>query len=462
MQLNRNLRGFFESPRNDKGERIRNRVLYGGRSSGKSWMAAGMAVFFAQAYKVRILCARQIQNKLEESMFALIVKQIDMFGLRDQFQIKDSKIVHRQTGSEILFYGLWRHISEIKSLEDIDICISEESHDLTERQWDILSPTLRKDYSQFWLLFNPSVADSFVWKRFVVNPPSGTIVRCVNYDENPYLSQTIIDVIEDTKREDFAKYQHIYLGVPNANDDDAVIKRSWVIAAVNGHKELNLDITGSRVTGFDVADSGSDSCATVTAHGVLNYTSDLWKAAEDELLKSTARVYSHASKEGAEIVYDAIGVGAHVGAKVDEMNADNKATVRHSKFFAGSGVYKPDSLYAESKIKNRDYFANVKAQAWWMIADRFRNTYNAVQNGIACPTEDMIFIAEDMPNLQQLIDELCTPRRDFDASGKVKVESKKDLAKNNREGGPKPSPNLADAFVMANVAPYVRSRTWFG
>lgn len=61
----------------------------------------------------------------------------------------------------------------------------------------------------------------------------------------------------------------------------------------------------------------------------------------------------------------------------------------------------------------------------------------------------MLFIDGDMPNLQQIIDELCTPRRDFDNAGKVKVESKKDLAKSNREGGAFPSPNLADAFIMA-------------
>jgi phage terminase large subunit len=73
---------------------------------------------------------------------------------------------------------------------------------------------------------------------------------------------------------------------------------------------------------------------------------------------------------------------------------------------------------------------------------------------------DMIFIDGDMPNLSLLIDELCTPKRDFDNAGKVKVESKKDLAKANRDGGPQPSPNLADAFIMA-FAPVNMSRSAF-
>ena len=117
--------------------------------------------------------------------------------------------------------------------------------------------------------------------------------------------------------------------------------------------------------------------------------------------------------------------------------------ISHAKFNAGGAVFRPDALYLPG-TKNKDMFANIKAQAWWLVADRLRNTYNAVKNGHEFSPEDMIFVDSDMPNLDQLIDELATPKRDYDAAGKVKVESKKDLAK--REIA---SPNLADAFIMA-------------
>ena len=125
--------------------------------------------------------------------------------------------------------------------------------------------------------------------------------------------------------------------------------------------------------------------------------------------------------------------------------------VRHTGFNAGGAVHKPDSVYARSHPPrtNKDFFANIKAQAWWGVADRFRNTFNAVNGSGSFHPDEMIFIDPAMPNLAQLIDELCTPKRDFDNAGKVKVESKKDLAKANRVGGPQPSPNLADAFIMA-------------
>lgn len=448
--LNPVLRDFWTAKRNERGESIRNRVLYGGRASSKSWDAAGFAIYLAQRYKLKFLCARQFQNKIEESVYSLLVIQIERFGLRDQFRILDNKIIHRLTGSEFVFYGLWRHISEIKSLEGIDICWLEEAHAVTEEQWKVLEPTVRKEWSQFWIIFNPILSTDFAWRRFVVSPPPGTLARQINYTENQFLSQTMRDVIAAAKAEDEEEYGHVYLGVPRDDDDSAIIKRTWVMAAIDGHKALGIEPSGANKVGFDVADSGADKNALIAAIGPLATWSDMWKAGEDELLKSATRARDAAVQRDAELVYDSIGVGAGVGAKVNELNADG-TMVRHTGFNAGGPVSNPDAVYARAHpVKtNKDMFANVKAQAWWSVADRFRNTFNAVKKGEHFDQADMIFISSEMDNLNLLIDELCTPKRDYDNAGKVKVESKKDLAKANRPGGPKPSPNLADAFVMA-------------
>ena len=465
--LNPALHDFWMRAANDNDEPIRNRVLHGGRASSKSWDAAGFAVFLASTCKLKILCARQFQNKIEESVYSLIVHQIDRFGLRDQFRILDNKIIHKRTGSEFLFYGLWRHITEIKSLEGVDICWLEEAHALTEEQWKVLEPTVRKEGSQFWIIFNPQLTTDFAWKRFVASPPRGTLVREINYTENPFLSQTMLDVIEAAKDEDYDEYEHIYLGVPRDDDDAAIIKRSWVLAAVDAHKLLGITPTGFKRIGFDVADSGKDKCATVYAHGQMAVDADEWKAGEHELLKSTTRVWNAAVARDAQVIYDSIGVGAQVGAKINELNTSDEhgrpvaQTVRHAGFNAGGAVHKPDALYAGTRKPNKDMFANIKAQAWWGVADGLKATFNAVRaiqqaekDGMPPPLiktnpSDMIFISSDLPHLSKLIDELATPKRDFDNSGKVKVESKADLAKKNRPGGPAPSPNLADAFIMA-------------
>lgn len=439
--LNPVLRDFWLTP-------ARNRVLYGGRASSKSWDAAGFVIYLANRYKLRVCCARQFQNKISESVYTLLKGQIERFNLQHRFDVQRDKIYNTATGSEFLFYGLWRSIDEVKSLEGIDILWLEEAHNITEAQWEILNPTIRKENSQIWIIFNPRLASDFVYKRFVRNPPANTIKRLINYTENQFLSRTMLDIIEAAKEEDFEEFQHIYLGVPREDDDDAVIKRSWIMAAIDAHKALGIEPVGRKRKGFDVADSGDDKCATVDAHGFHAYTADMWKAGEDELLKSCKRVYASARELGSAITYDSIGVGASCGAKFGELNAELRDTnrVQYDKFNAGAGVWRPDSPYdpANPKIKNKDHFANLKAQTWWLVADRFRNTYNAVRKGQKFEPDELISIASDMPYLEQLIDELSTPKRDFDNAGRVKVESKKDLAK--REIA---SPNLADAFVMA-------------
>ena len=88
-------------------------VLYGGRGSSKSWDAAGRAIAIAQMCCVRILCTRQFQNKIENSVYTLLKNQILRFGLQDDFIILNTKIIHKYTGSEFIFYGLWRNIEEI-------------------------------------------------------------------------------------------------------------------------------------------------------------------------------------------------------------------------------------------------------------------------------------------------------------------------------------------------------------
>lgn len=460
--LNPVLQDFWLSAFNEKQEAIRNRVLYGGRASSKSWDAAGFAIYLACNVKIRVLCARQFQNKIEESVYTLLKQTIERFGLRHQFDILDNKIRHKRTGSEFVFYGLWRHIGEIKSLEGIDICWLEEAHALTEAQWKVLEPTIRKEGSQFWVIFNPQLSTDFAWRRFVVNPPPGTIRRLINYPENPFLSSTMLAVIDAAKAEDEEEFKFVYLGVPKDDDNNAVIKRSWVMAAVDAHKHLNIDPSGRNRVGFDVADSGADKNAVIVARGPLAVWSDQWKASEDELPKSARRARAVALENDADLVYDSIGVGAGVGGNINDLNKPGEK-VDHIGFNAGDGVARPTEVYTRSHpVKtNRDMFSNAKAQAWWHVADRFRNTFNAVKKGQSFAQDELIFIDGTMPNLSLLIDELCTPKRDFDNAGKVKVESKKDMAKPNREGGAQPSPNLADAFIMA-FAPVDRGQSgWF-
>lgn len=451
--LNPALRDFWLTP-------ARNRVLYGGRSSSKSWDAAGFAIFLATKCRIRVLCARQFQNKIAESVYTLLKIQIERFGLQDEFIITENAIRHRTTGAEFMFYGLWRHIDEIKSLEGIDILWLEEAHNLTSEQWDILEPTIRKEGSQVWILFNPRLVTDFVWRRFVTNTPPDTIKRHINYNENPFLSSTMQRIIAAKKAEDEDEFRHIYLGEPREDDEAVIIKRSWILAAIDAHKKLSIAPTGMKRIGFDVADSGDDKNAAVAAYGFLATEVEEWKAGEDELLKSAGRVHGMARRLNASIDYDSIGVGAFAGAHFQALNTEYGTKIAYHRFNAGGAVLNPEIRIDAKDPRsptNKDFYANLKAQTWWEVGKRFRNTFNAIHKGEQHDPADLIAIASGCAHIDRLVDELSTPRKDFDNAGKSKVESKKDLSKRDI-----PSPNLADAFVMAFAPREQVGYSWAG
>jgi len=433
--LNPNLKDFWVD---DSGKLIqaRNRVLHGGRASSKSWELAGRIAQIAQEYKTRVLCVRRFQNKIKESVYTLIKDQIDNFEFGGYRKLATT--IEHENGSEFVFYGIERNIDEIKSFEGADVLWVEEAHNLTREQWEILEPTIRKQGSEIWLSFNPRLVTDFIWQNFIVNTPSNTVVKQINYTDNPFLSDTLKEKIEELKVKDVERYNHIYLGAPLSDDDAVIIKRSWVEAAIDFHLKYDGNMQGAKVVGYDVADSGDDKNAVAICDGTIITDCYEWQGGENELKKSADRVRIEAIKHNANVIYDSIGVGAHTGSTLQAAGFNNFAG-----FNAGGKVMKP--TYKYNGVKQREYFSNIKAQAWWLVADRLRNTYDYLHNGNKnYSSDELISISSKINNIESLIAELTTPRRDFDKAGRVKVESKDDLKKRDVK-----SPNKADAFIMA-------------
>lgn len=429
--------------------KVRNRVLYGGRASSKSWEFAGMAQEIGSKYKTRFLCVRRFQNKIKDSVYTLIKAQIERFKTPG-YNVMATEILH-ENGTDFTFYGIDRNPDEIKSFEGADILWIEEAHNLTADQWEILEPTIRKANSEVWVSFNPKLMTDFVYQRFIVNPPPNTRVRLVNYTHNPFLSQTMRDVIEAKRLEDWEEYEHVYLGVPRSDDDSSVIKRSWIEAAIDAHITLELKgikLGGARTVGYDVADSGDDKNAASAFNGAICEELDEWKGGEDELAESAMRA-SRLAKDGF-LVYDSIGVGAHVGSTL------SNAEVKHgySKFNAAGAVISPDDEYAPG-VTNREKFENLKAQAWQDVADRFRNTYNAISKGQVFEASQLISISGEIKHLERLKTELSSPRKSVSKRGLDVVESKEQMAKRGIA-----SPNLADSFIMG-ACPHLVERSGY-
>ena len=441
--LNPNLKDFWYNEEDNCLIKSRNLVLYGGRASSKSWEFAGRSAQIGQEFKTRFLCVRRYQNKIKDSVYTLIKNQITNFDFGG-YNVLASSIEHTN-GTEFAFYGIERNTDEIKSFEGADVLWIEEAHNLTSEQWEILEPTIRKEGSEIWISFNPKLITDFIWQRFIVNPPPNTRSRLINYNDNPFLSETLLVTINAMKEEDEDQYNHIYLGMPLSDDDQAVIKRSWIEAAIDAHIKLDLDLSGSRTVGYDVADSGDDKNAIAQFNGAICEYIEEWKAPEDELIKSALRAWSFV--DNGNLIYDSIGVGAHVGSTLKKDGHKN-----HYKFNAGDAVFNPNKEYSP-KITNKQKFENLKAQAWQDVADRLRNTFNAVNKGMSYPLSELISISSDIKEIEALKTELCSPHKDYSKRGLDMVESKKDMAKRGIK-----SPNKADAFIMGACPHMVKRR----
>lgn len=450
-QLNPYLRDFWRV-------KARYKVLYGGRASSKSHDAAGFAVYLAANFKLKFLCVRQFQNKISESVYTLLKDKIENSEYNGEFNLLKNSIEHKRTKSEFLFYGIARNVDEIKSTEGVDILWLEEAHALTEDQWDIIEPTIRKEGSEIWIIFNPNEEADFVYQNFVVRPPKNAVVRKINWQNNPFLSETMLEVIRNMYERDPKKADFVYEGIPKTGGDKSVINRAYVKAALNLHKHptKGWTPTGSHRIGYDVADDGDDLNAMARAHGNVLMKITTWEGLEDELLKSATKVYAEAKLYNAQVTYDSIGVGAFVGSKFEDLNDNTKDgwKLQYDAFNAGGKVNNPDDVFMELphvKILNKEHFANIKAQKWTEIADRFRKTFEYATGIADHPTDELISIDTDGwtdEEIESFLFEISAPRKDVDLTGKFKVESKKDMIKRGIK-----SPNKADAAIMVLMKP---------
>ena len=165
--------------------RARYRVSYSGRGAGKSWASARALIARALGAPVRILCAREYQTSIAESVHALLATQIEELGLAAWFNVQQMSIT-AANGSEILFAGLHANVSKLKSLEGISIVWIEEGERVADASWQIVIPTIRKPGSEIWCTFNPDAPTDPTYERFVTNPPPGALVEFVSWRDNPW------------------------------------------------------------------------------------------------------------------------------------------------------------------------------------------------------------------------------------------------------------------------------------
>lgn len=224
-----------------------------------------------------------------------------------------------------------------------------------------------------------------------------------------------------------------------------MIKPEWVQAAIDAHVKLGIEPTGRRMSGVDVADEGLDKDGYVSRKGILIDIAETFKFADVGALTRHV-VKLSPTNEPVELFYDSIGVGAGVKSEANRLKSENKLpkNITFHPWSASAKVLWPDKNIIpgdkESPL-NKDYYSNVKAQAWSVVAQRFYKTWQAVVEGSSFDPEEIVSLDSRMKNLHTLVRELSQATASLSSSTmKVVVNKTPDGTK---------SPNMADSAIMS-------------
>lgn len=245
----------------------------------------------------------------------------------------------------------------------------------------------------------------------------------------------------------------------SASVEGVLIPSEWVQSAIDAHIVLGIEPTGVRYGAMDVADEGADKNAFASRFGIkLDYITE-WSGKGSDIFDSVEKSFTICDELDLNLFsYDSDGLGSGVRGDSRVINdrrvGQGQSKVNTEPFRGSAAVVKPDSEMIP-KRKNKDFFYNLKAQAWWSLRIRFQNTHRAVEakkNGqlIDVDFDDIVSLSSELPMRNKLVMELSQPTYSI-KGGKVLVDKAPDGTK---------SPNLADSVMIVFFSE--RKRSFFG
>lgn len=173
---------------------------------------------------IRIVCIREIQRSIADSVKQLLEDKIQAFGLSEFFKVTETEIIGRN-GSRIIFRGMQNHTAaSIKSLEGFKIALIEEAQTISQRSLDLLIPTIREEGSELWFAWNPENEDDPVDVLLRQSPPENAIILEVNWDKNPWFPEALREDMERDKARDPEKYEHVWNGAYRGQSHSRVFR----------------------------------------------------------------------------------------------------------------------------------------------------------------------------------------------------------------------------------------------
>lgn len=385
-------------------------LLEGGRGGSKSHSVTRFILYCCEQRELRVLCGRETQNSITESVYSLFVDLIREYNLA--FEILSTKITHKETGSTINFRGFREQGRfNIQGCEGIDILYIDEAQAISKQTLDVLIPTIRKDKAKIFFSMNRHVEHDPVYETFV-NRKDCLHIH-INYDDNPFCTEALKNEALECKAKSEADYLHIWKGEPLTKSEDCVFSYNELKDTLR-HKYPLREGYGLKFGGFDVARYGDDKCACIGIQqkGALHWEVcfiDQWE--HKDLNYTTGRILQLSHEQGFERnVIDEDGLGA---GPLDTLNKgrglDNYIGFRNLPL-----GFKDNREYGNNRTKNAYKLKELVEKSHIVITD------------------------------EALIRELCTLRYNYDNYQRKILVSKDKMKKDGIK-----SPNLADALLYA-------------
>ena len=392
-------------------EKKRIKFYYGGRAGGKSYAFADSLLFLGRQKKLFIACLREIQESIKDSVHKLLCDRISFYSLGD-YKIYETKIENTITGTKFIFKGLRDQDSQkIKSLEGVDIAWIEEAQTISKKSWEILEPTIRKDGSEIWISMNREEENDPLWMAVAANPDERTLVRCVNYYDNPFCPEEIKYQAEKCRKNSPDDYAHIWLGAPIVQSNTRLISGTDVRRAFEA--KMNGS-TSPLIIGLDIARFGDDATSFCFRKGRWCYRFESYYKQDNVGVANLATRFIKECRP-YRIFMDIGGQGAGVYDILKDRGFGE--IIR--------GIY-----FGEKAINEERYF-NRRAEMWDSV-NQWLKSQPPVQ----------------LPEDEELFNDLTAVNKKYDRKGRLQMEEKDEVKK--RLGR---SPDKGDALALTFAEP---------
>ena len=433
-------------------------ILLGGRSSGKSEFAGRNLLKNCQTEAADVLCGREYQNSIDESVHKLLKELIIKLKIGG-FTYTDKKI-DCDTGGGFRFRGFARNSEAVKSAQNFKYSWIEEAQSLSQQSIDDLLPTIRATGSQLFFTANPQSSQDPFSKRFILPfqkellangfyEDEMHLIIIANWRDNPWHQELEQQRQWDKKHLTRAKYDHIWEGAFNDSIEDPLVLAEWFDACIDAHKRKGFEPVGTRIASHDPSDVGPDSKGFAFRHGSVFL--DIQEKVDGDVNEGGDWATGLAIAHNADFFsWDCDGLGVGLNAQIAHAFKGHNTVI--SQFKGSEDVDFPTAICTpteDSAIQNQktniQALKNKRAQYYLMLRNRIYNTYLAVEKKKYKDPDELISFDSSIALIPKLRSELCRMPIKPNANGLFELY-RKDVMKIKFKFD---SPNLADSVMMS-------------